>query len=108
MKENDIKHGKLQSENHTKSVLFVAYPPGISDKFATCSMDGTIRLWDVSNYVVSARCTSKSTAIPICLEYNEEVVISGWNDEKIRMFATDDGRPIWSIDNAHKQSVSCI
>jgi WD40 repeat protein len=36
------------------------------------------------------------------------VVISGWDDEKIRMFATDDGRPIWSIDNSHKQQVSSI
>ena len=58
IKENDIKNGKLQSENHTQSVLFVAYPPGVSDKFATCSNDGTIRLWDVSEYGVMARCTS--------------------------------------------------
>ena len=57
---------KLQSENHTESVYFVAYPPKVSDKFATCSIDGTIRLWDVSNYEVLARCTSESTAIPIC------------------------------------------
>ena len=56
----------------------------------------------MSDYSVLARCTVNSTAVPICLEYNEEVVISGWNDEKIRMFATDDGRPIWSIDNSHK------
>ena len=24
------------------------------------------------------------------------------------MFATDDGRPIWSIDNAHKKAVTSI
>ena len=58
IKENNFKNAKLQSENHTKAVYFVAYPPKVSDKFATCSTDGTIRLWDVSDYVVLARCTS--------------------------------------------------
>jgi len=66
----------------------------VSDKFATCSIDGTIRLWDVSNYEVLARCTSQSTAIPICFQYNEEVVISGWDDEKIRMFGSENGKHI--------------
>jgi len=35
-------------------------------------------------------------------------VISGWDDEKIRMFATVNGKHIWSIDNAHKKEVSKI
>jgi WD40 repeat protein len=90
IKEENLKY-RLQSENHTEAVYFVAYPPKVSDKFATCAIDGTIRLWDVSNYQVLARCTSKSTAIPICFQYNEEVVISGWDDEKIRMFGSEDG-----------------
>ncbi len=30
---------KLQSENHTESVLFVTYPLGVSDKFLSCSVD---------------------------------------------------------------------
>jgi len=38
----------LHCENHVDSVLHVVYPPKISDKFASASEDGTIRLWDIS------------------------------------------------------------
>lgn len=47
---------RLQSENHVENILDLTYPPGISDKFASCSQDGTIRLWDVSEYIVTTRC----------------------------------------------------
>ncbi len=30
----------LQCENHTNAVLFLSYPEGVSDKFASCSLDG--------------------------------------------------------------------
>jgi len=35
-------------------------------------------------------------------------VISGWDDEKIRMFGSENGKHIWSIDNAHKKAVTSI
>jgi len=35
-------------------------------------------------------------------------VLSGWQDEKIRLFATETGQQIWQIDNAHKGGVSAI
>jgi WD40 repeat protein len=36
----------LLCENHTEAVVDTYYMPGVSDKFSTCSEDGTIRLWD--------------------------------------------------------------
>lgn len=47
----------LQCENHTNAVLFLNYPLGVSDKFASCSSDETIRLWDVSDYIVNSHCS---------------------------------------------------
>ena len=33
----------------------VAYAPDDSACFATCSLDGSVRVWDVTNYTVTAR-----------------------------------------------------
>ena len=47
----------LLCENHTEAVVDTYFMPGVSDKFSTCSEDGTIRLWDSNDYSVVARCT---------------------------------------------------
>lgn len=46
----------LLCENHTDSVLDAFYMPGVSDKFSTCSEDGSVRLWDANDYSVFCRC----------------------------------------------------
>lgn len=98
----------LQCENHTDSVVFIAYPDGVSDKFASCSEDGTIRRWDVNDYIVEGRCIGNSAGSPLCLVYADEVMLSGWEDGKIRMFRNDKNTQVWQIDNAHKGGVPTI
>lgn len=62
----------LLCENHTAAVVNIWFMKDLSDKFVTCSEDGTIRLWDSNNYSVIARCVapqSSSTAVgimPLC------------------------------------------
>lgn len=104
---NDLEP-KLQCENHTESVLFVTYPKGVSDKFASCSTDQTIRLWDVSDYVVESRIMATTAGSPLCAIYSDEVLLSGWEDSKIRMNKVDNGAKIWQIDNAHKSGVTTL
>ncbi len=74
----NVENRKLHSENHTGGILHVAYPAGVSDRFASASEDGTIRLWDISDYVVTTRCLAPNAGVPICLVYREEVLLSGW------------------------------
>lgn len=38
----------LHCENHVDSISFLVYPKGSSEKFASASEDGTIRLWDIA------------------------------------------------------------
>jgi len=66
--------------------------PGISDKFSTCSEDGTIRLWDANDYSVFARCSVMTLqgVYPNCSIFTDEVIISGWSDGKIRAFKVAD------------------
>ena len=87
----------LLCENHTDPVLDVYYMPGVSDKFSTCSEDGTIRLWDANDYSVSARCAVIATSgvYPNCAIFTDEVIISGWSDFRIRSFKIEDSSPLW-------------
>ncbi len=100
----------LLCENHTEAVLDSYFMAGISDKFSTCSEDGTIRLWDGNDYNVVARCTAGGTsqAYPLCSVFTDEVLISGWSDGKIRAFRVDNSSPLWTIDNAHQNGVTAI
>jgi len=87
----------------------VGYPKGSSEKFASCSEDQSIRLWNIgSDYVVYTRCFANNAGSPLCLTYNDEIVLSGWQDGKIRMFSSENGNLIWQIDNAHKGGVISV
>ncbi|KRX10889.1 WD40-repeat-containing domain [Pseudocohnilembus persalinus] len=99
----------LHCENHVDSITFLAYPEGVSDKFASASVDGTIRLWDIQqDYLVTTRCMQNNAGPPLCMVYNDEIILSGWQDGKIRLFSTESGKLIWQIDNAHKGGVTSI
>jgi WD40 repeat protein len=98
----------LISENHTKPVTYVNFPRGISDKFATGSSDGTIRIWDGSDYAAVSRCMVTNAGSPRCFELTLEIIISGWEDGNIRAFRADNGQVLWVIDNSHKGGVCSI
>lgn len=99
----------LHSENHIESILQVVYPHGVSDKFGSCSEDGTIRLWDVSEYAVECLVNGPAGGlIPTTFTYVDEVILSGWQDSKIRLYRIEDSKMLWQIDNAHKMGVSSI
>ena len=88
----------LLVENHTAAVVSIWFMKDTSDKFISCSDDGTIRLWDSTNYQVTARCVAPSVAQgshvggvqPICAIFTDEVILSGWSDGRIRAYRVDD------------------
>ena len=98
----------LLTETHTKEVVNVFYTPGVSDRFITCSMDGTLRLWDSNDYSAITRCAVFAAGYPMSAYFTDEIILSGWSDGKIRAFRTDNGEPLWTIDNAHKDGVTTI
>ena len=94
------------SESHTRPMTYVNFPIGVSDKFATSSEDGTIRIWDGSDYKVISRCVGQG--VPTCFVLTLEIVVSGWDDSKIRAYRADSGQSLWQIDNAHRGGVSAL
>ena len=89
----------LLAENHTEPVLDVNYMSGVSDKFITSSMDGTLRLWDANDYSVKTRAVNMEANIsgvyPTCSLFTDEIIISGWSDGKIRAFRCDNSQQLW-------------
>ena len=100
----------LLCENHIAPVLHVSFMNHSSDRFITCSEDGTLRLWDSNDYSVVARCTImvSGKVFPICATLTDEVIYSGWSDGKIRAFRTENSQMLWQVDNAHKGGVTAI
>lgn len=98
----------LLGENHIASVVDCSYMDKVSDKFATSSEDGTIRLWDANDYSVYARCQAPVAAHPLCTNFTEEIILSGWSDGKVRSYRVDNQEILWTIDNAHKRAVTSI
>lgn len=100
----------LLCENHTAPVLDIHYMDGLSDKFSTCSEDGTVRIWDANDYSVTTRCTAQvhGGVHPTCSVFTDEVLISGWSDGKIRAFINHNSQQLWVLDNAHLNGVTAI
>lgn len=98
----------LLGENHISAVLDNSYMEGSSDKFATSSEDGTIRLWDANDYSVYARIAQVPTGYPTCTLFTDEIIISGWSDGKVRAFRVDNQELLWTIDHAHPSGVTAI
>lgn len=55
------------SESHTGSVVTVAFPSHTSERFATASRDGSIRVWDLVDYAQLARRGTIDSALLLLL-----------------------------------------
>lgn len=98
------------SESHTGGVVAVSFPSHTSERFATASRDGSIRVWDLVDYAVISTGKSRNhrfTASPTTLSYSD-YVISGWTDGSVIAHDPDTGEILWSISDAHQGEVSAI
>eukprot|EP00164_Ancoracysta_twista_P003295 GFYU01004401.1.p1 GENE.GFYU01004401.1~~GFYU01004401.1.p1 ORF type:complete len:617 (-),score=197.08 GFYU01004401.1:136-1986(-) len=103
----DFKH-VLHAENHSDCIVGVTYPPGVSDRFATVSHDGTMRIWDAGDYSVVAKVMCNERCRPTCIAFSGELVVTGWDDGRIRAYNADTGEFLWMIDNGHVAGVTAI
>ena len=95
----------LVCENHFGAVTAVGYDARNSERFATASADGTLRIWDANDYTVKMAVVVKEGGPgnrPLCLAYSEDIsaLLSGWEDGKIRAYEVETGEHLWTIENA--------
>jgi WD40 repeat protein len=80
----------ILNENHTASINSLFSLNDREYRFGTCSIDGTIRLWNLEDSSVYSRIYLGGSIIPNCLTFTQEILVSGWSDEKIRCHKVDD------------------
>jgi len=101
----------LIAESHTDSILKVAFDEGQNERFATASMDGTLKVWDIVEYAVvstsHARREQDRGAVPQCLAF-ANILISGWSDGRIVANSAETGESLWLLDNAHPGGVTAL
>jgi len=102
-----FQNGILISQAHSGAVVSVSYPPDDSNQFATCALDGSIFIWDASDYIVRVSVHVNS-AQPTCLAYSGDVILSGWTDGRIRSHDATNGELLWEIENAHPEGVTAL
>ena len=68
----------LVAENHSNTITAVVFPSDTSDRFATCSLDGTVRVWDLSDYRVLCKVRApreRDVCVCVCVTERESVCV---------------------------------
>ena len=76
--------------------------------FASASDDGTIRFWDMQNFLVTSKITVSNGGSPLTLQITDDILVSGWEDGSLRMHEIDQKKQIWQLDNIHKNGVTSL
>ncbi|KAK2511071.1 hypothetical protein Q9233_017239 [Columba guinea] len=93
---------------HTEAVNDIVFPEGHSDLFVTCSTNN-IRVWYTPERLERLRITVPNvTCHAVEVTRDGMVIISAWNDGKIRAFVPATGEPMYEINNAHNLGVTAI
>lgn len=107
----------LLIEGHSAPIRAVVFPAdfgsGLSDAssvFASCSDDGTVRVWSVNEARVLAKavCRPQKTGCPTSLAFSGEVLFTGWQDGQVRAHDAETGNQLWEMANCHKGGVSSL
>jgi WD40 repeat protein len=93
---------------HHEPINDVAFPQGYSEVFATCG-SSDIRVWHINEARELLRIQVPNVEC-ICVAFFGDggSIISGWGDGKIRAFAPQSGRLLYTINDAHSAVTSII
>jgi len=93
---------------HFSTINDIAFPAGYSEVFATCSTND-IRVWHIREARELLRVQVPNLECK-CIAFmaDGQSIISGWSDGKIRAFAPQSGRLLYTINDAHTQGVTAI
>merc|ERR1712216_870464 len=97
-----------RSTAHYNPVRDVCFPRQTSELFVTCS-DRDIRVWLTSKKQELLRIQVPNLVCNcVAIAPDGSMIISGWEDGKIRAFAPESGKLLWSATNAHQKGVTSL
>lgn len=93
---------------HHEHINDIAFPQGYSEVFATCG-SSDIRVWHINEARELLRIQVPNVEC-ICVAFFSDggSIISGWSDGKIRAFAPQSGRLLYTINDAHSAVTAII
>ena len=93
---------------HAEQINDVAFPLGYSEVFATCGSTD-VRVWHINEARELLRIRVPNVeCLSVGVHADGGSIISGWNDGKIRAFAPQSGRLLYTINDAHPHGVTCL
>ena len=93
---------------HAEQINDVAFPLGYSEVFATCGSTD-VRVWHINEARELLRIRVPNVeCLSVAFMPDGGSIISGWNDGKIRAFAPQSGRLLYTINDAHPHGVTCL
>jgi WD40 repeat protein len=99
---------ELRGTSHWSKVNDVAFPNGCPDLFVTCSFSD-VRVWDSAKRQELLRITVPNMECTcLCLTPPGTLIITGWDDGKVRAFYPESGKLAYVITDAHQGSVSAL
>lgn len=99
---------ELRNTCHYEKINDVVFPHNYSNVFATCSKND-IRIWNTANVHEILRLQVPNVECN-CVEFtkNGKVILSGWDDGKIRAFYPQSGKLMFVINDAHIHGVTAL
>ncbi|KAH9586177.1 WD40 repeat [Trypanosoma melophagium] len=94
---------ELRLTCHSNTVTDVIFPHGFSALFATCC-GSDIRVWNASNTNELLRIQIKGLLCN-CIQFTKDgsMIVSGWDDGKLRAFGPQSGKLVFAVNDAHKK-----
>ena len=98
---DDMSVAQLNA-SHINQVVDISFGAR-SDIFSTLSVDGQIRLWDLSDYsVICPINVDHDEGSCLVFAKSDDSVISGWKSGAIRAHSASNGALMWERANAHR------
>ncbi|KEG14552.1 flagellar associated protein [Trypanosoma grayi] len=96
-------HAELRLTCHSDTVNDIAFPDGFSALFATCC-GPDIRVWNTSTTNELLRIQINGL-ICNCIQFTKDgsMIVSGWDDGKLRAFGPQSGKLVFAVNDAHKR-----
>lgn len=94
---------ELRLTCHSDSVRDIVFPEGLSALFATCC-GSDIRVWNANTCNELLRIQIKGLLCN-CIQFTKDgsMIVSGWDDGKLRAFGPQSGKLVFSVNDAHKR-----
>jgi WD40 repeat protein len=99
---------QLRNTAPASPITDLCFPAATSDLFLTAS-GSDIRVWHTRQRRELLRIQVPGPAV-LCLALNGKgsLIVSGWDDGKVRAFSPESGKLLWTITDAHSGAVSAV